>query len=469
MAEKETNDFTDGIADKQPEPIINQSSMRKRAPNMATKRSIRDIKRENNDNKKNDGTPKFADERRFASRRYKSAGRGKIAVIAGSIVGFILLILISGNFTHSANLTVETNSYQVDVESIPLDPESDFAVQTITVSETKMLPAMDTETVKVPAEGSITVVNTTDSSQRLIAKTRFQAPNGTIYRTPNAITIPAKSELKGVKVVADQPGELGNQAVDGRLSIPGLVGTELENNLYATTTTGFTGGFSGTRAIPDPEDAAQVVQDLKTSLKNNYNELAKALLGEGKILVDIISDFTYSDEISGESADQATVKVQASAEAVVINQDVLIRKLAEASGANLVYSENLMLLNQGLIDFNLNDENELEFSTNPELGYQLVATDLIDQIAGLGSNQVEELLGSNSAITDYELVVSPFWRTSVPNNPDKIEVVIKGQDTLASPDIQPLDQSSDSDTVVEDNGENDDETEEDVVRIPVEE
>ena len=447
---------------------INQRPIRNRRPSMGSKRSIRDIKRDNEDNKKNDGLPKFADDRRFASRRYKSAGRGKFLIGVGVILAFILILLMVGNVTHSANLAIETNSYRVNVDEVVL-AENDFSYQTISVTDEKVLVAESTESVEVPAEGLITVLNKTNSAQRLVATTRFQTNDGMIYRTPSAITIPAASggnpgQLTNVRVVADKTGDQGNGYQNAKLTVPGLAGTELEGEVYATTVSGFEGGFVGTRAVPNESEANLAVEELTENLSNNFTDLAQLLLGDEKVLLGVNSEISYEDSISGESSDEAIVKVIATAEVAVMNETQLVNKLASQVPGQ-VDTNNLELLNRGMINFTLIEEDEikLSFDANPLLGYELNIEQISEEILGLSADAVDETLSNNNAIDKYELIVSPFWRSSVPDNIDKVKVVVEGDENA----IVPTDLEPDREQVVEDNSEAPEATE--VIRTEISE
>jgi hypothetical protein len=398
-------------------------------------RSIRNITRDSA-NKKNNGKPAFSDDNKFSSRRYKQTGSKSLVIILGVIGLLIASFLILSIVMHRASLELITNPVLLSTNDELEFDSSEFELRSVRVTESTVVSAAGIEEVEDSAEGIITVFNTTDEPQRLIATTRFEAPNGVEYITPVAITIPAADgpnnpgELKNVMVVSNISGEGSNQTVNQDLSVPGLVGTELEDLIYATAQTPFTGGFVGQRPVADETDLENASDQLQQNLEESFESLARTQLNEGSLLIGVNSDISFDvdqQQVSGNDS-QVQVESTASAEVIVINEEIFLRKLAAVAQKPVDVSDNLRIENPESIVFNIEsiDENgiELEVDSNVRSEYVIDPQSIKEAIAGMSADEIDEVLSNDSAIARYNLDISPLWKNSIPENTEKITVLI---------------------------------------------
>jgi hypothetical protein len=91
-----------------------------------------------------------------------------------------------------------------------------YTVQTLDINDSAVVQAQGTTTVApAKATGTVTVYNSYSASPvNLVKNTRFQTPDGLIFRSPSAISIPGKKSggpgQVDVTVVADQEGSQYN-------------------------------------------------------------------------------------------------------------------------------------------------------------------------------------------------------------------------------------------------------------------
>lgn len=138
------------------------------------------------------------------------------------------------------------------------------------------------------AKGTITVINTAREEWQLIEQTRFQSPEGLIFRTQNWITVPAATVNSAgetvpgtldVTVIADEfdpfnkpIGDRGN-IEPTTFTIPALSAYN-QDRIWGESKSAFSGGVSAysVRVNQDDIDSAQ------TDLQENLIEIAKAEL-----------------------------------------------------------------------------------------------------------------------------------------------------------------------------------------------
>lgn len=405
------------------------------------KRSIRDIKRDNEDNKHNsvkNGQPAFADNRKYASRHYRNTNRGKVFGLIGAVIAFVLLFFIIGNLTHKATLTLEPKSFTLQAsEALVFSEMTGYEFKTLTAAKEVTIPSTITEEVSSQAEGIITVYNNTGATQRLITNTRFKAPNGVEYITPVAITIPAGEAgqpgvLANIRVVAKVPGEAGNQVVTDDMSVPGLVGTDIEDKIIAQADTEFAGGFQGERLVADSEELAEFVSNLESEITASFDELVSGQIPESAIYIERLGEIDFGvREIENDTKDAVIVTVTGSAEGLLLAKTALIGELGNDTVVSRSEGEDLIITNLDAVDFTVvqadSDRLELEMDGVINLVYELDVAEIAKSIAGATAQEVNDVLSEEgNGIAEHELLLSPFWKTSrLPADFDKIMVIIK--------------------------------------------
>jgi len=123
--------------------------------------------------------------------------------------------------------------------------ELEYSLITHTTEASDTITATGRETVEEKASGRIIVYNNHSSAtQRLIKNTRFESPEGLIFRINESVEIPGMTKstdgeiVPGVisaEVFADGTGEQYN--IDAsQFTIPGLKGTDQYEDMYAEST-----------------------------------------------------------------------------------------------------------------------------------------------------------------------------------------------------------------------------------------
>ncbi|HEY5383195.1 MAG TPA: hypothetical protein VIJ88_01430, partial [Candidatus Paceibacterota bacterium] len=207
-----------------------------------------------------------------------------IGVVAVCAVGGVLLSTLFAG----ATVTVTPRTATVAVPPTMLAgvnaPLGTLSYQIISISRTASttVTASGSSQVSKIASGVITIYNAySTSAQPLITNTRFEAPDGKIYRIKSAVVVPgAKAAADGTltpgtvsaTVYADAPGADYNRG-QTQFTIPGFQGDPRYTKFYAETSA-ISRGFVGAQATVAPADLTAAQNALKQGLQNALQNAA---------------------------------------------------------------------------------------------------------------------------------------------------------------------------------------------------
>ncbi|MCD8507872.1 MAG: hypothetical protein LRY42_00495 [Candidatus Pacebacteria bacterium] len=179
-------------------------------------------------------------------------------------VCLVALIMIA-RLWYRADITVtprfENISYEgtVNAYRYPKDKQLRFDFMIIEETLSEYVQAPDPQYIQERASGNITIINNELAPQRFSPETRFETPEGLIFKLgPNGVTVPARSGdtpgMLEVTVFAEDYGESYNVGLTDFV-IPGW--REINNpkfeTQFARSVTPMTGGFDGVTYGIDPE------------------------------------------------------------------------------------------------------------------------------------------------------------------------------------------------------------------------
>ncbi len=302
-------------------------------------------------------------------------------------------------------------------------------------------PATGRKQIQRKATGKILIYNNYSSSpQPLVASTRFEAPDGKIFRLQKAVVVPGAKVENGkvvamsieAEVIADKAGEEYNigQTV---FTIPGLKESPKYKSFYAESKDGMRDGFVGEAAYPTEEDVKKARAEAIESLKNVGESFVLSQIPKGFKIIDGAKQFSVTREKLSEESDEknnfnffleGTYSVIAFKEAdflelmkklgrIGVNNDKLeINRFEEEYGA-------------GRPDF---DKGEISFAVNfradlwqfPETG-----DDFKNKITGKKEKELKDAIYSLPDIDRATVSFWPMWVRRVPSNIEQIEITVE--------------------------------------------
>lgn len=372
---------------------------------------------------------------------------GILAVIL-AIVGFVATPSLS-----SAKITITPRSEDVDVAydmTAKLTPDSgSLQFQTISIPDiekTKEIPATKEVDVFKKAEGPIIIYNSYSSAnQRLIKNTRFESPDGKIYRLTQSVVVPGTQIKNGetlpgsalVVVTADSPGQEYNIG-NSDFSIPGFKGDPRYGKFYARSKpdTPISGGFSGKKKVADEKDIETARADLKNLIRDELIRNALSQKPADYVMYDdgMFFSFEDGDVSSNENIllnDTVSVTEKGSVQIIIFNSGELSKIIAQKGVSDWDDSE-IFIPEIEKLDFKIKNRENLDISrassTNFSLSgkikiiWRIDAEILKNKIKGAKKSLFQGVLADFKNIKKAEAIVKPFWTSKFPENTDKIEI-----------------------------------------------
>lgn len=381
-----------------------------------------------------------------SSRRGRRRMYGWLAaavVLLGAIAGLLLSTLFAG-----ATITVYPRRETVEPPSTlraQLNaPVGTLAYQTMTVTRpaTTSVPATGMKQVSRAASGTITIYNAySTASQRLIANTRFQAPEGKIYRIRESITVPGATKASdgtltpgsiATIVYADSPGAEYNRGASTRFTIPGFQGDPRYSKFYAESKGSIGSGFVG----EEPAVSAANLAAARSALEQQLDALVRATtasgIPEGFLALQGSLAITYADVVQTPGQNNTALLAQnATAEMALVRTSNLASAIARYSVSDYK-GEAVLFADSSALTLTLATSSSQKSGTltlllqgSPTLVWQFDQEALVLALLGKDKQAFETVIQSfEPAIARADARVRPFWSGSFPANPQKITVRI---------------------------------------------
>ncbi len=370
--------------------------------------------------------------------------RSHVFLILGFFAIALLVFIGRQIFKVEAIITVSEKRQEVSIDNTFIakkdfkDGELPFETVSSSGELSKTVPVTGEEQVETRAKGTIIIYNDYSSApQKLIKNTRFETADGRVYRIDNSVVVPGKNkstELPGsveAVVYADTAGEAYNIGLSD-FTIPGFKGDPRYSKFFARSKTTMTGGFIGKVKTASVEDLKKGEEDLRASLKAELMKKIETQVPEGFTLFEDAVYFEF-ETLSPPKSNE--LKEKASAYAILFDSKKLSKNIASVTlsdyGDGDIYAENFDSIvfkpipldakpwQTGVVSFSLNGKTTLTWLFDSEK--------LKEDLVGQPKNQerIKIILQAYPGIYDAKVVVSPFWRKTLPESVSDIFVKIK--------------------------------------------
>ena len=330
----------------------------------------------------------------------------------------------------------ENFSAQKDVNSAILP----FDLIVVEGEEKKTVRTTEKRDISKKAEGVIVIYNSFGPSPQLLSiDTRLEGSNGKIYKTKKQVYVPGmKGTTPGSIEVAIYGAEAGEEYNSTPLDfkVLGFKGTPKYTKFYARSKGSIVGGFEGKGAYVSPEQKVKIIEDLKAVLEASLFKKAANQIPKGFVLFkDAVFLDTASEEVSPSSGDSDTfpVKVSGTLYGLLFNEEKLTKgivgkKMNGYDGSpvyisnikDLVFSisnkDNELLSEVKNIDFNLSGKAKIVWKVDEKK--------LIGSLLGKAKKDFKQILLQYPSIDSADLVISPFWKRTLPDRSKDIEVKV---------------------------------------------
>lgn len=361
--------------------------------------------------------------------------------LGGLLVAGVVITLMSTVF-HSARVSLTLAEWKTDVSGTYSAGDTVLPYTPLSVSAdvSRTVPATGTINASDRASGTIVVSNVYSAkAQRLITNTRFETPEGKVYRIHAPISVPGYTVRNGAKVpgtveavvYADEPGSAYNLD-SATFKLPGLKGTSQYELITATAQGPLSGGFVGTRATVEKSVRDQALAEIKSEIDRTLREKIATAAPPGSLVLPDSIDIRYVEKPDAASEANAVVSVIGTAFAPAFPSDLFAQSLAQRVA--VASDSPLMVMNPhelqyafisgvgsdgGPISFSIAGTAHLRASFNEQA--------FADDIAGKSRDAADDVRSSYRGIVGSPTItVRPFWLSTLPKNPERITIKLTG-------------------------------------------
>ncbi len=367
------------------------------------------------------------------------------AILLVCIAAGVLISTVFAGATVTVSPRTETVTPPGAITAFLTAPSNGLAykIVSVTKSSTTTVPATGTKTVSRQASGVVTISNSFSTTpQRLIANTRFAAPDGKIYRIRDSVTVPGMSGVTPgttmATLYADSPGDTYNRSGVTTFTIPGFKGDPRYDKFSAVSQGAITGGFIGTEPSVADADLSKAKAELGQTLTAAVNAGAASVIPDGYVAVPGTLKVVLGDVAVAPATDgSAAVVESATATGAVVAISDLAAAIARGSikdytGASVTLdpASQMTVAAASSTDLALGTLL-LGLSGTAVIVWQFDPAAVKEGLLGKPKGQFEDILKSFapalrcSAQAPCEASIRPFWQSSFPSNPDKITLVVR--------------------------------------------
>jgi len=383
------------------------------------------------------------------SSRHKFFGVGIVVVL------LLLGWWISTSLLPRATVTIVLKEYPVQIND-PLRVSVD--VQEVSVQGgvlqipgeiltaegqiSKSFPAAGREEVREKAAGVITIYNVFSSApQTLVVRTRFETPDGKIFRIRDQVMVPGADVVDGeiesssvdVEVIANEPGEAYNIGAVTKWTIPGFKGSARFEGFFGSSDASMTGGFVGERASATESEIASAKERVRAELVERLGREVGVLVTPEFEVLDDSTEFTIvREKVQGGAVGEGTftVTTDATLSQFVFRRDDVRTELIGSSRTTLddrfeyVVDTETLTYEDLAVDV---AEGEMILTA---VGNIIFKTDidivaLQAELPGKRADGVKEVVFQLPGLERTNVSLWPFWVRKVPTGEGKLTVVLE--------------------------------------------
>lgn len=340
-----------------------------------------------------------------------------------------------------------TFAAEKEVDEQGIQPSISYQTMILSVEKERDVSAAGEEEVVRRASGRIVVYNAfSDADQRLVKRTRFEDPEGHIYRIDESIVVPGMTEVDGemvpgsieVMVYAEEPGEEYNIGLTD-FTVPGFKDSRLMEqyeSFYGRSKTEMEGGFIGTTKVPEEKDLVAARAALEFDITQALYEQLLTQVPGGYLFVEESEHIRFEHEDPVEVNDE-TVRLVSKGflQIAIVNERELAQFIAEQSIPGYA-GENIFLLDSYGDGLTVSaresvvleeDAEDSDFSItltgSAPLVWDIDSYTIRTNLPGLEKSMFDIEMKGYPDIVDATASVRPFWKSRFPEESEDIHII----------------------------------------------
>lgn len=313
-----------------------------------------------------------------------------------------------------------------------------YSVETSDLEDSEVVPSQGTTHAETKASGSIIVYNDySTASVKLIKNTRFETPDGLVFRAPAEVVVPGKKGTTpgsvSITVIADKVGDKYNVGPVAKFTLPGLKSSpDMYTKVYAKSTVAFTGGFVGDQPAVAPGALEAALSSVRARLEGKARASAGAQ-GDSLIIFPELIQITYQD-LPNTTEAGGGVRIHEKAHVVVpaFSADAFAQTVAKAVSADAEGAPIKIVGGSGFGARMTNasatigvDPINFTLTGQATLVWQVDTGALAEALAGRDQGAFQTIVNGFSGIQEAHARIEPFWKTSFPGNAADIKIDIQ--------------------------------------------
>lgn len=312
-----------------------------------------------------------------------------------------------------------------------------YTVQSFDIEDSATAASQGTSHAEHKASGSVTVVNEFSTSPvTLVKNTRFETPDGLIFRSPADIKVPGMNGKTpgtiSVTLIADQSGSKYNVGPVSKLTLPGLKGGVMYAKVTARAQNAFTGGFSGNEPSVPKLALDAAISEIRGRLQETTQKKIATFSDTGIVYATLVRT-TYAPEVlTPEPNNQVRITIKAHIDVPVISKQGFLQTVASKIITDAQGSDMQLIPGTGygaqLTDStnapSLSDPIQFTVTGTANLIWNVDSPALTRALVGKSKSSFESIVNAFPSIAEAHATVEPFWSNSFPNNTDKINIVL---------------------------------------------
>lgn len=302
----------------------------------------------------------------------------------------------------------------------------------------------DKSSTNQKARGMITIYNEFSSSpQPLVSTTRFQSPDGKIFRLVKSVNVPGTNNVSGetkpgaieAEVIADESGE-GYNIDPATFTIPGFKdsGTEKYTKIYAKSSKKMSGG--GNSGATVKSISASDIANAKSKALAELNKIVKQKLkdsaGEGNIVLDdaiVMGEATYElSNSEGEIVENFKLKAKMKASAIIFSEkdlkEILQKDVDKTGDGKGSVDKNSLSLQFGKSDVDLaKGEILIRVNASVKINPNINLDDLKKGVLGKSEDDFKAYLKDYPDVKTVEIDYQPsFISGKIPAYASRVKI-----------------------------------------------
>jgi hypothetical protein len=296
------------------------------------------------------------------------------------------------------------------------------------------VPAGGDEHVETKATGVIRIFNNFSSDpQKLIENTRFETPNGLIFKINQAVTVPGKSgDTPGsidVAVTAEKIGANYNVGLSD-FTIPGFKNDPRYTKIIAHSKTAIAGGFAGNQKKVDPVQVKAAQQKIRDELQLSLIRQMQQNLPENFVFLPGAYFIEYESLPNTDISGGMQLTERATFHGVMFNRHDLAKVITEKVKGDKNSQNDIFGVEN--LAFTAKTGSSTKPWESPSLNFSLKGTTTLvsiidteklkEELVAKPRNSLNAVLTSYPGVAKAQVIMRPFWKQSFPSDMSEITI-----------------------------------------------